>query len=121
MSVGARRHHKRLFGSIARSASWSAGGAAASGLWARGRRCWSHDSRRTVGHSTLSKQFTDRRRMRILALVDTAHAECLALMPAPRSRHPARPRLEHFLVTSRKPKTTVSDNGTEPERDPAVG
>ena len=62
----------------------------------------------------VSDQFIDGRRMRILVVVDDCTRECLALVPdtSISGTRVAR-ELDRLLVAYGKPKTIVSDNGTE--------
>ena len=62
----------------------------------------------------VADQFLDRRRMRILVVVDDCTRECLALVPDTSilGIRVAR-ELDQLLVAYGKPKTIVSDNGTE--------
>jgi putative transposase len=59
-------------------------------------------------------QFIDGRRMRILVVVDDCTRECLALIPDTSiSGIRVARELDRLLVVYGKPKTIVSDNGTE--------
>lgn len=59
-------------------------------------------------------QFLDGRRMRILVVVDDCTRECLALVPDTSiSGIRVARELDQLLLTDGKPKTIVSDNGTE--------
>ena len=61
-----------------------------------------------------SDQFIDGRRMRILVVVDDCTRECLALVPDTSiSDIRVARELDRLLVAHGKPKTIVSDNGTE--------
>ena len=61
-----------------------------------------------------SDQFIDGRRMRILVVVDDCTHECLALVPDTSiSGIRVARELDRLLVAHGKPKTIVSDNGTE--------
>src|SRR5215831_1289299 len=62
----------------------------------------------------VADQFIDGRRMRILVVVDDCSRECLALIPdtSISGTRVAR-ELDRLLVANGKPKTIVSDNGTE--------
>ena len=61
-----------------------------------------------------SDQFIDGRRMRILVVVDDCTRECLALVPDTSiSGIRVARELDRLLVAHGKPKTIVSDNGTE--------
>ena len=62
----------------------------------------------------LSDQMTDGRRFRILAVVDDCTRECLALVPdtSISGRRVAR-ELDNVVRQRGKPRTIVSDNGTE--------
>ena len=62
----------------------------------------------------VADQFIDGRRMRILAVVDDCTRECLALVPDTSiSGIRVARELDRLLVACGKPKTIVSDNGTE--------
>ena len=62
----------------------------------------------------VADQFIDGRRMRILAVVDDCTRECLALVPDTSiSGIRVARELDRLLVACSKPKTIVSDNGTE--------
>ena len=62
----------------------------------------------------VSDQFIDGRRMRILVVVDDCTRECLALVPDTSiSGIRVARELDRLLVAYGKPKTIVSDNGTE--------
>ncbi len=62
----------------------------------------------------VSDSFTDGRRFRILAVVDDFTRECLALVPDTSiSGHRVARELDRILVGRGKPKSCVSDNGTE--------
>ena len=62
----------------------------------------------------VADQFIDGRRMRILAVVDDCTRECLALVPDTSiSGIRVARELDRLLVAHGKPKTIVSDNGTE--------
>lgn len=59
-------------------------------------------------------QFLDGRRLRILVVVDDSTRECLALVPdASISGIRVARELDRLLIAYGKPKTIVSDNGTE--------
>ena len=62
----------------------------------------------------LSDQMTNARRFRILAVVDDCTRECLALVPdtSISGKRVAR-ELDRIIAWRGKPKTIVSDNGTE--------
>ena len=61
-----------------------------------------------------SDQFIDGHRMRILVVVDDCTRECLALVPDTSiSGIRVARELDRLLVSHGKPKTIVSDNGTE--------
>jgi putative transposase len=62
----------------------------------------------------VSDQMTDGRRFRILAVVDDCTRECLALVPdtSISGRRVAR-ELDHIVHQRGRPRTIVSDNGTE--------
>jgi putative transposase len=62
----------------------------------------------------VSDAFTDGRRFRILAVVDNFTRECLALVPdtSISGRRVAR-ELDAIVATRGRPRTCVSDNGTE--------
>ena len=62
----------------------------------------------------VADQFIDGRRMRILVVVDDCTRECLALVPDTSiSGIRVARELDRLLVAHGKPKTIVSDNGTE--------
>ena len=62
----------------------------------------------------VADQFVDGRRMRILVVVDDCTRECLALIPDTSiSGIRVARELDRLLVANGKPKTIVSDNGTE--------
>ena len=62
----------------------------------------------------VADQFIDGRRMRILVVVDDCTRECLALVPdTSLSGIRVARELDQLLVAYGKPKTIVSDNGTE--------
>jgi putative transposase len=62
----------------------------------------------------VSDTFTDGRRFRILAVVDDFTRECLALVPDTSiSGHRVAHELDRIMKRRGKPKTCVSDNGTE--------
>ena len=62
----------------------------------------------------VADQFIDGRRMRILAVVDDCTRECLALVPDTSiSGIRVARELDRLLIAYGKPKTIVSDNGTE--------
>jgi putative transposase len=62
----------------------------------------------------VADQFIDGRRMRILVVVDDCTRECLALIPDTSiSGIRVARELDRLLVAYGKPKTIVSDNGTE--------
>jgi putative transposase len=62
----------------------------------------------------VADQFIDGRRMRILIVVDDCTRECLALVPDTSiSGIRVARELDRLLVAYGKPKTIVSDNGTE--------
>ncbi len=62
----------------------------------------------------VSDQFIDGRRMRILVVVEDCTRECLALvLDTSISGTRVARELDRLLVASGKPKTIVSDNGTE--------
>jgi putative transposase len=62
----------------------------------------------------VADQFIDGRRMRILAVVDDCTRECLALVPDTSiSGIRVARELDRLLVAYGKPRTIVSDNGTE--------
>ena len=81
--------------------------------------------RTSAGRSTSSPiSFIDGRRFRILAIVDDCTRECLALV-ADTSLSGSRVarELDRLIAARGKPKTIVSDNGTELtcNADPALG
>jgi putative transposase len=114
MSVGASATGICMSCCAGRSASWSARGVVASGLWARGRRCWSRNGNDRWSLDFVSDQFIDGRRVRVLVVVDDCARECLALVPdtSISGTRVAR-ELDRLLVAYCKPTTIVSDNGTE--------
>jgi putative transposase len=62
----------------------------------------------------VADQFLDGRRMRILVVVDDCTRECLALVPDTSiSGFRVARELDRLLIERGKPKTIVSDNGTE--------
>ena len=62
----------------------------------------------------VADQFIDGRRLRILVVVDDCTRECLALVPnASISGIRMARELDRLMVAYGKPKTIVSDNGTE--------
>ena len=62
----------------------------------------------------VSDAFTDGRRFRVLAVVDDFTRECLALVPdASISGHRVAHELDRIMKRHGKPKTCVSNNGTE--------
>ena len=62
----------------------------------------------------VADQFIDGRRLRILVVVDDCTRECLALVPDTSiSGIRVARELDRLMVAYGKPKTIVSDNGTE--------
>ena len=62
----------------------------------------------------VADQFIDGRRMRIMVVVDDCTRECMALVPDTSiSGIRVARELDRLLVANGKPKTIVSDNGTE--------
>src|SRR6201997_2305129 len=101
--------------STGRNGSWCADAAAAKGLLARGHQCrcplapndrWSLDF--------ISDQFVCGRRFRILAIFDDCTRECLAaIADTSLSGLRVARELDVLIDTRGKPKSIVSDNGTE--------
>ena len=98
-----------------RRASWSAGGAVASGFWATRApmlvRQWPND-RWSLDFA--SDQFITAAACASWSWSTTSSRECLALVPDTSiSGIRVARELDRLLVAHGKPKTIVSDNGTE--------